>query len=110
MSRTGRIEAQFATPAVERQAALLGERVRQARIARGWTQADLAERSRISPQTMLRIEHGNVAVALGAWLGVFERLGMLESFVPKVDALSLARGGGRTRMRRSRSTDDGLDF
>ncbi|HVJ62443.1 MAG TPA: helix-turn-helix transcriptional regulator [Tahibacter sp.] len=109
MSRTGRIEAQFATPAVERQAALLGERVRQARIARGWTQADLAERSRISPQTMLRIEHGNVAVALGAWLGVFERLGMLESFVPKVDALAMLRSG-RRRMRRKTSADDGLDF
>jgi transcriptional regulator with XRE-family HTH domain len=107
MSRTGRTESDFATPAVARQAQLLGERVRQARIARRWTQADLAERARISAPTMLRIEQGNVAVSLGAWLGVFERLGLLETLMP---ALAHAPTAPRKRVRRREVHDETLDF
>jgi transcriptional regulator with XRE-family HTH domain len=110
MARGGRTEVQFASPAVLRQAALLGTRVRQARVARGWTQAELAERSRVSAQTMRRIEHGNVAVALGAWLGVLERVGLIETLMPASDAMALARAAAHTRARPRSKPDPALDF
>jgi transcriptional regulator with XRE-family HTH domain len=46
-------------------AQLLGAQVRQARIQRGWTVRDLAERAGISPPTLLKVEHGDPTVALG---------------------------------------------
>ncbi len=50
---------------VRHAAALLGTRVRQGRIARGWTVRQLAERAGISPPTLLKVEHGDPSVALG---------------------------------------------
>lgn len=110
MANAGRTETQFASPAVLRQAVLLGARVRAARVARRWTQTELAERSRVSTQTMRRIEHGNVAVALGAWLGVLERLGLIETLMPASDALALMHAARRTRARSRTKPDPALDF
>lgn len=79
-----RIEADYATPAGLGTAQHLARLVKNARIARGWSQASLAERARLSPATMSRIEQGSVGASLGAWLAVFERLGLLS----KIDQLS----------------------
>ena len=79
-----RNEADFATPDALTTARHLASLVKQARLARGWTQAGLAERARISAPTMNRIEQGSVGASLGAWLAALERLGLLH----KLDQLS----------------------
>jgi transcriptional regulator with XRE-family HTH domain len=50
-------------------AQLLGAQIRAARLERRWSQRDLAERAGITPETLSRIEHGELGVAVGS---VFE--------------------------------------
>lgn len=50
---------------VRHAAELLGGQVRQARIQRGWTVRQLAERAGVSAPTVLKVEHGVPSVALG---------------------------------------------
>lgn len=53
----------------------LGQRVREARRARGWSQSELAERSGVSRPTVARIEAGT-QVRVGTLNAVAEALGM----------------------------------
>ncbi len=46
-------------------AALLGARVREGRLARRWTQAELADRVGVSSDTLGKVERGEPTVALG---------------------------------------------
>lgn len=46
-------------------ARLLGSRVRAGRLARRWTQAELAERIGASVETIAKVERGDPTVALG---------------------------------------------
>ena len=112
MTRISRTESSFATPAVDRLARQLGQRVRQARVSRQWTQAELAERSRISAPTMQRIEQGSVAVSIGAWLGVLERLGLLAQLENVEDraATALLQDAAPKRVRKRKPPPDTLDF
>ncbi len=112
MTRRSRTESTFATPAVDRLARQLGQRVRQARVSRQWTQAELAERSRISAPTMQRIEQGSVAVSIGAWLGVLERLGLLTQLENVEDraATALLQDAAPRRVRKRKPPPDTLDF
>ena len=72
-----RSAAHFTTPAADEAARHLGALVRQARLARQWTLAELAERARIGTATLKRVEKGASSVSLGVWLSVFERLALL---------------------------------
>jgi transcriptional regulator with XRE-family HTH domain len=112
MIQTKRIKTRFATPAVTRQAKLLGQRVRQARQARLWSQVELAERSRTSADTIKRLEKGSVAVSLGAWLGVLERLGLLAQLDAVQDpaANALLLDALPRRVRKRKPSPDALDF
>ena len=74
--------------------ALLGRRVRAARRARGWTQAELAERSALSVATVARFEasgQGQISTLLqicGALGRLQELTGLLEEAPPAtLDAL-----------------------
>lgn len=58
----------------------LAQHIRTARIARQFSQAELAERARVSQPTVTRIEQGQPGVALWAWLNVMEALGLLGLF------------------------------
>jgi transcriptional regulator with XRE-family HTH domain len=71
-----RQEQQFASPAAQETARHLARLVRQGRLARRWTQAEMAERARVSVRTLKRIEQGAPSASLGAWLAVVERLGL----------------------------------
>ena len=105
-----RKEADFATPAALKAAAHLGDLVRQARLARSWTQQGLAERARIGLATLKRLEGGAVEVSLGGWLAVLETLGLL----PLIDGLRDPASAAlldttKTKRVRPRQRDD-LDF
>jgi len=103
-------EADFATAAATKAATHLGDLVRQARLARSWTQQGLAERARIGLATLKRVEGGAVEVSLGGWLAVLEVLGLL----PLIDALrdpasaALLDATRRRRARPRQAVD--LDF
>ena len=106
-----RKEAQFATPDGLKAAQHLAGLVKQARLARSWSQAELAERARISAPTMHRIEKGAVETSLGAWLAVFERLGLLSRLIELRDPPSEAlMDDTRAKRPRRTSTIDDLDF
>ncbi len=105
-----RKEADFATPAATKAAAHLGDLVRQARLARSWTQQGLAERARISLATLKRMEGGAVEVSLGGWLAVFESLGLMSLFNALRDPASAALLDQTRAQRARRGQRDDLDF
>ena len=87
-----RRETEFATPSTEQVGRHLGALTRQARLARRWTLAELAERARVSPATLKRIEGGSLSASLGAWLGVLERVGLLSRLAEIRDPASARCG------------------
>ncbi len=106
-----RQESNFSTPPVEATGHHLGALVRQARIARNWTMAELAERARVSLATLKRIEGGSLSTALGAWLAVFERVGLMSRLVELRDPTSEALlNETRAKRPRGRSIKSDLDF
>ena len=54
----------------------LGDLIRQARSRRGFTQAELAERLRLSPTTVRAAEQGDPAVAVGIVVSLLWILGI----------------------------------
>jgi ribosome-binding protein aMBF1 (putative translation factor) len=68
---------EFASPEVLRTVGHLGSLVRDARLARGMPQSELAARARISAQTIMRIEAGSPATSVGNLLSAMEQLGLL---------------------------------
>ncbi len=103
--------AEFATPAGLSAAQHLAGLVKQARLARGWSQAELAERARLSAPTMHRIEQGSVESSLGAWLAVLERVGLLSRLTELRDPASEALlNETRAKRPRRKSSASDLDF
>lgn len=106
-----RKEADFATPEGLKATRHLADLVKQARLARGWSQAELAERARISPPTMHRIERGAVETSLGVWLAVFERVGLLSRLSELRDPVSEAiMEETKAKRPRRRPASGNLDF
>lgn len=58
----------------------LGRRLRQARIERRQTQADLGARAGISRQLVAQMEQGAVSVSLAKWIQVSSALGLLDTW------------------------------
>lgn len=106
-----RQEVAFATPPVDKAGRHLGALVRQARLARRWTLAELAERARVSPATLKRIEAGSLSASLGAWLAVLERVGLLPRLQAIDDPASRALlDETRAKRARRRAAVADLDF
>jgi len=99
------------TPRSDAAARHLGALVRQGRLARQWTIAELAERARIGTATLKRVEKGSPSVSLGVWLSVFELVGLLPLVTRMEDpaAAALLDETRRKRARR-RTTATDLDF
>jgi transcriptional regulator with XRE-family HTH domain len=57
---------------------ILGENIREARIARRFTQADLASRSLMSKATYVNVEKGDPSTSIGAYLAVLDLLDLLD--------------------------------
>ena len=87
----------------------LGALVRQARLARQWTIAELAERARIGTATVKRLEKGAPSVSLGVWLSAFERLGML-SLLKQIENPVAAALLNETRTKRARRKGPAADL
>ncbi|HWL42947.1 MAG TPA: helix-turn-helix domain-containing protein [Ilumatobacter sp.] len=66
----------------------LGGAIRCARKTRGWTQAELAQRSGLARQTIIRIEAGNIRTEL---LAAFRVLRALELAVDLVEVPPIGR-------------------
>jgi transcriptional regulator with XRE-family HTH domain len=69
-----------AFPQARRQAAALGQRLRDARLRRRMTSLAMAERSGISRATLHRLEKGDTSISLGATQRVLRVLGLEADF------------------------------
>lgn len=102
--------------AVVRAAVGLGEALRLGRLARNETREQFAERLRISVSTLARMEAGDAAVGLAAWLEALTVLGVLpavlDAAAPSRDVFGEHRRRSARRRARARVTrpDDHLDF
>lgn len=106
-----RQESKFASPLSEATGRHLGVLVRQARLARRWTMVELAERARVSLATLKRIEGGSPSTSLGAWLAVFERVGLMARLAELRDPASDASlNQTRAKRVRGKSAQSDLDF
>lgn len=111
-----RPEAKFISPIALLHAKQLGQAVRAARLARNSTQEAMAERARMSSLTWLKIEKGEVSVAMGAWLSALEHTGLLERMGQVVDQKEdivgeqLRKDQLRKRARNSGAIAKNFDF
>ncbi|HEY1076640.1 MAG TPA: helix-turn-helix transcriptional regulator [Fontimonas sp.] len=85
----------------------LGARIAALRLARNLTQAALAEQAGVSKRTVERLETGEVAAQLAAFLRicrVLDLLDRIDSFIPEPAPSPLAelKLQGRRRQRASR--------
>ena len=60
------------------QLTILGENIRQARIARQFSQEALAARSLMSKATYVNVENGDPSTSIGAYLAVLDLLDLLD--------------------------------
>jgi transcriptional regulator with XRE-family HTH domain len=99
------------TPDVEEAARHLGALLRQRRLARRWTLAELAERARVGTATLKRMEKGAPSVSMAMWLSAFERLGLLPLLKALEDPASAALlDDTRTKRARRKPVTADLDF
>lgn len=102
-------------PSVESPLRELGQYVRTARQARGWTIAEAAARIVISPATYKRIEAGDPSVSMGAWANTLSQLQLFGQVVaavaPAQDKLgeALRVDTAKRRVRKPKVSDD-YDF
>jgi len=108
--------SRFDPPAqVTEQLSQLGQRVRIARLRRGWSVADLADKAGINRNTLTALELGKPGTAVGVWLVVLWALGLERTLGGVADpdadlhgkALEAARRPARAgRPRKARDDHD----
>lgn len=101
---------------VTQRIAQLGQRIRVARIRRGWSVADLAAKASINRNTLTALEQGRPGTAIGVCIAVLWALGLDKSLDvvadPDTDLHGKALEASRRPMRagKSRKTSDDYDF
>jgi len=70
-------------------AKVLAAKVRTARIVRGWTQDELAQRCEISKRTITSLEAGSVSVQFGFVLKVLWAVDLIDDFIQQVKNVGL---------------------
>jgi transcriptional regulator with XRE-family HTH domain len=102
-------------PEVVQDLEFLGEYIRIARKRRKQTMKEVAERTRLGYQTIVRIEQGDPGVSISAYLGVLWLFGLDKEFVnslhPERDksGLALEIMGLPKRVAKAKKEDD-YDF
>lgn len=96
-------------PGIDTMMATLGSHVRAARLARGDTQAVLAERAGVSRATVARLESGDKGVSAGHVLAALEAMGLARQMVDAVAPTRDATAPNRLP-RRARRTRTGRDW
>lgn len=109
--------SKFAIPIrVAEQVTQLGQRIRVARIRRGWSVADLASKSGINRNTLTALELGKPGTAIGVCFTVLWALGLDKSLdaVANLDTdlhgKALEASRRPTRAGKSRKASDNYDF
>lgn len=107
----------FATPTqVSEQVAQLGQRIRLARIRRGWSVAELASKAGISRNTLTALELGKPGTAVGVCFTVLWALGLERTLAgvadPDVDLHGKALEAAQRPKRagKPRQARDNYDF
>lgn len=94
----------------------LGQRIRVARIRRGWSVADLASKAGINRNTLTALELGKPGTAVGVCFTVLWALGLDNSLDAVADpdgdlhGKALEASRRPTRAGRARKTNDDYDF
>lgn len=70
-------------------AKMLAAKVRTARIVRGWTQDELAQRCEISKRTISNLEAGSVSVQLGFLLKVLWAVDLIDDFNRQIKSVGV---------------------
>lgn len=92
----------------------MGSRLTAIRLGKNLTQADLAEQAGVSKRTILRLESGEVAARLSAFIRVCRALGILAQLnillpEPGPSPVDLLRMHGKVRRRASRPRPGAAD-
>jgi transcriptional regulator with XRE-family HTH domain len=101
---------------VEERVTQLGQRIRTARLRRGWSVADLASKAGINRNTLTALELGKAGTAVGVCFTVIWALGLDKSLEavadPDADAHGKALEASRRPKRagRAKEPDDTYDF
>lgn len=101
---------------VAQRIAQLGQRIRIARIRRGWSVVDLATKAGINRNTVTALEQGKPGTAIGVCFAVLWALGLdktLDAVAdPDADLHGKALEASRrpTRAGKSKKTSDDYDF
>ena len=95
----------------------LGTRLKEARLLRNWTQADIAGKAGLSESSVRKVEAGSPHITVSAYLALLDVLGLPTAFdqviAPGDDTLgeALGRNAMRKRARAPReSTADEFDI
>ena len=87
-------------PPVADQVNLLGQRIRTARLRRGWSAADLAGKAGINRNTLTALELGKPGVSLGVTIAVLWALGLDKTLGAIADPEADAHGKALEAARR----------
>ena len=71
---------------------MLGAKIRTARRARQWSQADLSQYSEISVNTIVKMEGGALSIQFGFYLKVLWALDLIDGFSKLIEPLGLDAG------------------
>ncbi|MDJ0780049.1 MAG: helix-turn-helix transcriptional regulator [Gammaproteobacteria bacterium] len=86
--------------------AALGERLKEARLRRNWTQAEIAGKAGLSESSIRKVEAGSPHITVGAYLALLDVIG-LPTALDRVVALgddTLGEELGRHAMRKRART------
>ena len=81
----------------------LGERLKEARLRRNWTQAETADKAGLSESSIKKVEAGSPRITVGAYLSLLDVFGLPTAFdavlAPGDDTLGEALGRSSLRQR-----------
>jgi len=91
----------------------LGARLKEARLLRNWTQAEIAEKAGLSESSIRKVEAGSPHITVGAYLALLDVLALPKAFdrvlAPGDDTLGEALGRNALRKRARAPRDSGAD-